>query len=271
VDRSRIKTFVLLLLLLVNLSFLCVYILDSVSAARLQAEGKQELAAALSKQGIQIGAEQIPDGGRTEIYLAARDLALELALVEAVLGDAAQLNQGGGIYAYESAGGTARFQDTGDFEIRPSPGAVPATDDPAAGIGSLLLAMGLAAEPLRADEAAGTVTYVCLVDGHPVQDCLVTFTFEDSALTSIAGRRPMDTHQKQASGDLLGIGTSALIMARYISSGEQVASRVISITEGYSMSTGAYADARITPTWRIETDGGIYSVNRGTGDVTLAG
>jgi len=73
-DRARIKTFILLLLLAVNLVFLTILVVDWTNAARRSAEARADLITSLDRMGITLRDSAIPAETPQQMLFVERDL-----------------------------------------------------------------------------------------------------------------------------------------------------------------------------------------------------
>jgi len=261
-DRARLKTFVLLLLLTVNLIFLAFLVTDWAQTARQRSEIRAELIDALHRMGITMAYEAIPEEGPQTIYFIARDVAAERQVVAALLGDVSESDVGGGIYHYQSPQGQAQFRG-GTFWIELADNIYRPSDT-----GPLLVErMGLWAPTGSGD--GSQLTHTLAIDRQRPDQLVingqVTFHFVDGYVREISGTALWGTWQSYLAGQQQNAATALITLAGYLLNEGEV-SRFERMEMGYYLLEGSgYLELR--PAWIVITDGGIFSVDRQSGEV----
>lgn len=263
-DRRAIKTFIIVLLLLVNLAFLTIMALDSVENTRLKNETRDDLLQVLSARDIILDVEELPEDEAFPQLYVRRDMALELEAVTAVLGPVESSNEGGGILYYTGKGGTGRFRSGGEFSLLPDERAYPA-EDISAVAEAVMAELRISGECIHAegDGQAGQVVYLCTVEKVPIFSCRIVFTFADGALCAVEGIRPLDTLQRYAPGTQIGAATAVI---RLVGQRGDDFQRITAVLPGYAL-TAASGEGELMPVWKVVTDQSAYLVDRTTGDV----
>ena len=261
-DRGRMKTFVLCLLLAVNLTFLGLIIADRLQAARLESEAREELVHVLYGLGISLSYDAIPNAGEQALYLLTRDIEAERQVAARVLQEPDERDEGGGIYHYFSDIGTAQFR-AGSFRFDFADYAVSAGEGiPETGFQMLrLLDLQVRRGVLQGDE----LSYILTFEGLDVVGAAVHFTFSGGYLQEITGPSLWGASQRFSAGEQVDVATALMRLAGYLQ-GEGAASRFAAVRMGYYLLEGPFYLA-FRPVWIVETDTGVFSIDRQTGEI----
>jgi len=263
-DRARLKTFVLLLLVLVNLAFLGLIALDAMQTRRLEREMREELVWAL--RGMEISAEesQIPQSEEQALYFLSRDPLAEARIAGNLLGHAEGTDEGGGVFRYVSLDegrGEAEFR-SGSFHfwLEESHFGEDAIED-------LLNRLELTARsPIVTEDGGDTRrTYSLLLHGLPVVNGEVTFLFVSGMLQEVFGTALWGSTQRYAGSPQVDVTTALISLAGHLLETADV-SRFESVEMGYYLleETGLL---ELRPVWIVRTDGGTFSVDRQSGEI----
>jgi len=256
-DRGRIKTTLLLLLLTVNLVFLGIIVTDRVEAARLESEARTALTEALARMGIAVAYGAIPREEAQPRYFIGRDVDAEREVATALLGEPEARDEGGGIYHYQSPLGQAQFRG-GTFWL-----AFQGQSYSVLETGALVERMGLTDNAGTGDDVYRT--YSLRIEGRRVQNGQVTFHFADGYVRELGGSALWGARQGYAAGPQQDVATALIILAGYLREIDTV-SRFERVEMGYYLLEGpGYLELR--PVWLVETDVGIFSVDRQSGEV----
>ena len=261
-DRARIKTFLLLLLLAVNLVFLSIIVIDRVQEAQLWSETRSELVQALERLGIAIDPAAIPDCAPQPILFVERDIHAETQAVSAILGDPAEgTHEGGGIYRWTGRYGDGEIRQA-SFWFRLSGEGRSGTDT-----GEFLAQMGLTARwtGARALPYGHWETYILTVDDLPVVNSQVNFRIAGGALQEVGGTALWGRKQRYHAGHQLDVTTALVTLAGYLQETSAV-SRFERVEMGYDLSEGP-GIFELRPVWVVETDGGTFSIDRQSGEI----
>lgn len=269
-DKAKVKNFIILLLVLVNV-FLLAIVLTNVRQARLAAaDRKQALVDVLSQNGIRLS-DSVELGQSVPPQLTLRrDAEREQKLVSALLGEAKLSDLGGNVYAYTNDTGEAKFRGTGEFTVLLEDGSVSAGDSAVETARSLLKELGLraAADGALTNGSGGdaTVTLTCAWDDHPVYNARVAFYFSAGQLRRITGTRLFDT--LSASAALSDCPDSVTVLMNFLQSVRStgdVCTEIRALDIGYFMSSSVSGECTLRPVWCVQTDSRAYYIDAATG------
>lgn len=268
---SRLKTIIIFILLLLNLFLLGLVGFIHLRSARYQAEALSEAASVLELNGIRVDRALLPASMDLSAATAARDTGREAELAAALLGSGVTANAaGGGLYVYESEGGSASFRGNGAFSVSFSqPGPAPA--DRTAWARDLLEGLGL--EVWRVEESGDEVLAVQSLNGAPVFSAgqsseTVTFSFDGQGrLTAVSGRLLLGkvTEEPDAQ-EPVTVPTALIAVFNFIVDNGDICQAIREMLPVYR--AAATDPVRLTPGWRVITDTGDYFLDAYTAEVT---
>ncbi|MGE4354497.1 MAG: hypothetical protein AB7D36_10500 [Oscillospiraceae bacterium] len=268
-DTSKIKNFIIIVLVLTNALLLVTYAVERVKGNEVKQAATQELIDLYEASGI-----TLPDN--LDIYGTApnscdlnRNLETERQMIEAILGKCSVSEQGGNIYAYTGENGQASFRGTGEFEMLLNYGVADSSHGRVEASKSVLKQIGMTPGSFSEETQDGeqyTVTLDCLYEGSEVYNARVNFLFSGDSLMIVSGKRVFDTKTDQASDEeAIDVGTALVRFLKESASKGYVCTAVTEISPGYAMSVTVSGDCILNPVWRIETDTGEYMLNAVTG------
>jgi hypothetical protein len=264
-DQGKIKNWILLVLLLLDLALGALLLAGAAERANYRRLGEESLFAVLRQRGLTPGeALELPDTSPKSWHLE-RSLQTEETLAARLLGTATARDQGGNIYTYTGENGTASFRGTGEFEIdftRPL--------DPGRNAGDLVLRtlerLGLDAREedlsVQTAEEGQVYTALCRWQEAVVWNCRVRFTFTEAGLVRISGQRLFDTAGEETD-TAYSAYTAVLCFLDSEFAGQ--AGTLEAILPGYTMSVPMSGSCTLQPVWVLETDAGRFQVNAVTG------
>lgn len=263
-DRARLKNYILLILLLVNLLLLGLL----ASRYRQEQAARERTAAELSKlfasESISLETDipaALPPAGMT----LSRDLEEERTLAAALLGDGLNVSdEGGGIHVFSNDAGQVLFRSGGSFEAE----GLLAERDAEAVCRKFCQAFGYQAFALTLENGGGTGTAVQYLGGYPVANASVEFTVSGGSLVAVSGTY---LSQKDAAAVSGGSMTAVTALSKFLNarrSGGAVVSSVTGISLCYEVQSTAAPVMSLIPAWCVATDTGEYYVNCVTGAVT---
>ena len=262
-DRARIKTFLLLLLLAVNLVFLALIVTDRIQEARLQSETRTELVQALERLGIDIDYAAIPDCEPQPVIFIERDTQAEDAAATAILGGPAQgIHEGGGIYRWTGTYGEGETRQASFWFA-----LARELSDTEADFQRLLEAMDVTVRQMELVIPGNNweVTFVLTEDGLPVMGSQITFSGFANMLFEVSGTALWGERQRYAAGPQLDVTTALIALAGHLQE-THTATRFERVEMGYDLLEGpGYLTLR--PIWIVATDGGTFLVDRQSGEI----
>lgn len=245
-DGRRIKTLVILILLIVNLFFGGILIAQRAQLRGMEAREREELAEVMSAAGIELPPDIIPRAKAVRRCSVSRDASLELAFAEALIGEAAPVEQGGGIVSYENENGRATFRSGGEVEaVIYDKSALSASTRASDYVAGLLSGLGF--------EAKGS-SLVSSVGGLRVFNCVLTATAADEGVV-IEGRRVTAAPSEGEEAASVSPYTALMAYLRAVSADGSVVRQIAAVEQGYVFEYSASAGT-LEPVWMIESDGG---------------
>lgn len=277
---SKLKTIIILILLLLNLFLLGLVGFIRLRSARYEASALSEAAAVLELNGIQVQRDGLPESMKLAALTVARDTRQEAALAAALLGGEVESQaSGGGLYVYRSPMGEASFRSNGEFSVTFSQSPSVSAPDRSGQVRALL--EGLDLELWQVDEDGASVTAAQSLNGACVysggylplgQSVLgITFTYDaQGRLASASGLLLMGASANDPDGrEPLSVPTALIAFFSFTVDNGEVCQAIRSMTPVYRASTSA-DPIRLTPVWRITTDTGDYFLDAYTAEVTRA-
>ncbi len=260
-EKSLIKNFVLLLLVLVNL-FLAVIVIGEVreekSVARFQREA---LEAVLESNGILLSPSvTLPEDVPPQLYLK-RESESEKRMISALLGRSEWQDLGGNVYYYRGKNGEARFRGTGEFEIILNVDAGNARHEleTIAKAAIKKLKLDVADAPTVSGEDGNTLTYLVSYYGTPVRNAQLIVDFITDYQVAIQGSRPLDIKEAILPSEHYPDGVTILMsFLEAIHEKGIVCSEISSLEVEYYMYPAVSGSCTLRPIWHIGTDSGIY-------------
>ena len=115
-NTKKIKTIIIIILLLVDIAFGALLITDKTAERRHASRTLADLSEVMEKNGVAFLPESIPENPSLCVLKCGRDLSAEAAIAASLIGECSAQDLGGGLYVYENANGSARFRSNGEFE-----------------------------------------------------------------------------------------------------------------------------------------------------------
>jgi len=267
---SRLKTLVIILLVLLNILFLTIIIRDTVVGTYIEKQAVENICELLRLRGISIKPEAVGAYIPLSEMKTTRDIEAE-AMFAAIVLDETKMTDQGVIYHYENEQrGIAKFFSAGDFEIRLNPGVISSTNDRVKTVRELLRDMKLEISyiALSGEPERETVAATCAYKKASIFNCIIEFVFNGDNLELIRGRYITGIVETESSATLSTAGTALLGLYRAVKSGEISCTSVESIEAGYYyLVAGSFGEGSMVPTWFIVTDNGSYMLEEGTGNI----
>lgn len=235
-------------------------------AARRQTE--EQLVALFAADGMTLDRSAItaeaPPAGRT----LERDTVLDRRAAAFLLGDDVRVeDQGGGIYAYSSAAGSALFRSNGSFDAELSgDGTLNAND-----VSTFCRKFSYSDPVFQVDEdGSGTASAIQHSGGLPVFNCSITFTFQSGRLTKVSGTLLPETGAAAAvEREPLSAAAALTAFQKMRRESGAVVSAVTELYPCYELQSSTAVSMALSPAWCIVTDTAKYYVNCITGVVSF--
>lgn len=254
--------------MIVLLALLDVFLLGLLMSRRLEERAAWErtvtqLVSLFDAGGITLPASLVPAG---ELHLSplepARNLDMEAAFAEALLGPCECEDVGGGIYRYVSQSGQCLLRSGGLVEAA----LEREVDDPKVFCEILFSAFGYVPLSFALDDGTGSVSAVKLQSGIMVFNAHLTLDFSNGRLVEAGGSFVPAFDSVERGGGLDGV-TALVRFLDYGRSNGEVCTAVTGVNGGYLLQSTASAPQRLVPVWCVETDVYNYYVNIATGEV----
>ena len=287
-EWSRIKTIILIILAVTNVSLLGFLVQRELQVQNARQEARQNSIQFLENNGVTVEDETVPEEMTLLPQTVEWDREQEREAAAVLLGGEVQEQAWSDeIYRYYNETGSIQFHRDGTFQGEFVEGAFQLEGQDAAAYAfqlegqdaaayslQVLEILGIQGESLSVQADSGeedAVTVVCrqLWNQVPVFNHLITLTFREDSLSAVEGRRltgepALDTGQKPIS-----IPTALFQFYHGMVALGDVCSRIESITPGYVTSAGTGPSA-LTPVWYIATDTRNYRLDTLTGELSRA-
>lgn len=261
---SRLKTIVIVILLLVNAFLL--FLLLSRRAEQTQAYERtvEQLCELFARSGVSFDRALLPENSDVYALSPERSSTREMAFAKSLLGDdVSAFDSGGGISRYSSSLGSCSLRSGGTVDAvlsRP-------LDDAAQFSRELFRSFGYEEVSSSLNGGSGSVTGMRRGKNGPIYNAALTLTFSDSTLTGVSGTFLSDLDEGRRTDGLDAISALVRFLDNCGVSGV-VCTEVSALDSGYLLQSSASAPLRLIPVWRITTDVNNYYVNCKTGEVT---
>jgi len=267
---SRIKTIVIMTLVLINIIFGAVIVFDSTADARIERQVLENTCTVLRTGGIEIDPEAIIANNAIITMRTAREDETEAMIAQAVLGQTVMTDLGV-IYLYENAQrGTAEFYSAGDFEIRLNDGVITNENGTLRTVQGLIRDMGLetSSQIVSLGQEYETVTVVGAYKGTSIFNNTTEFIFSGGSLQTIKGRYVAGVEPVENGSGIMQTGTALLTFLAWVRRGNAECTSIYKAEAGYLHSvSGSFGEGAISPAWLITTDTERYIVDDVTGEI----
>lgn len=272
-ERARLKSIVIIVLLILNLCLLLLAGGRDRQEKLAQEELRLNTVAFLQKNGISVLENQIPWDELGCVQTTERSGEEERRLAEAMLGTIKD-NATGIAVEYTGDRGTARFYLDGRFLLSLKEGSTDKVHDPEHQAQKYLQKLGF--EVVRVEsKTEGDQTklvFLQLAEGIPVFTCEIEVLYQNGELRRVQGWRLQGKVQKDNTNQKSL--TTPTLLARFVTEIRKnglSCSEIRAITQGYVYSTGALSSqSTLLPVWRVETDQTNLFLNCVTGKLESA-
>ena len=266
-EWPRVKTLIILILLLINGFLLALVGVQQHQVSRYQHSALTQAVAVLERGGIAVDSTLLVAAPAPLTVQRASD---DAALAEALLGPGlVHEDQGGGLHRYAGPGGEAVFRSGGALSVHFSAAAAP-DSDLEAHARSLLEAMGLQGKLWETRQNADTLslTFHQLWENTPIFSCPITLEYEGRQLRSLQATLLLSSSQRAEGSATLDLPTALIRFRAGILSSGDVCSSITAFRPGYRTNSTFGSSVALSPVWRISTNTAEYYLDALTGALT---
>lgn len=259
---SRLKTIVIVILLLVNAFLLFLLLSRRAEQNAAYERTVDQLISLYEASGIALERSVLPQDSDLFSAETQREESREAAFAAALLGSVTASDVGGAEH-YSGEYGSCTFRSGGAVEAS----LARDVSDIDAFCDELFKSFGYTrtGAPLAAD--SGSVTGLRSADGRCVFNAPLTLTFSSGSLVSVSG-----TFLSTLSGGRRTEGVDAVSALVFFldhrNTSGIVCTQITAMESGYLLQPTAAAQTAAVPVWRVTTDVNSYYVNALTGEVT---
>lgn len=265
---SKVKTIIIVILLVLNLFLLLLVADRQISSSRYEADTLRKTAEALSLNGIDVSAEALPSTMDLPGISVVRSEEAEAAAARLLLSGDIITTNSGSMSVYSSVSGNVSFQSNGDFSATLSLDWTQFSS-PAEHAAALLEQMG--AQVWNITTTGDTVTVIQSANGAPAYNVRLTLTYAEDCLTAMEGKLLLGTSTPDSEqGDVVTVPTALISLLEYIIDSGMVCRSIDSMTPGYLTAASLSDPVRLTPCWYVVTDTASFYLDAATGSVTRA-
>lgn len=268
-DAIKVKNFIILVLLIVNVVLLSTVISDRMRGSELWNEAVEGAVALLEENGIVVSDEANLSARSLNQRSVARNGQAEAQAVDGFIGLTTTDDRGGGIIYYGGTYGEAIFRGTGGFDIQFSASGAPEAEDMertaleyAKKLGISLLESSCRT---TSSDSSTVLTYTCAADGASIINCTVEFRFMLGRLYSVSGTRPLDYVTSETDSSVIDVPTALMRFLELTREKGHICSELRGLELCYAFSASASGEGSLTPTWLVVTDTGEFYINALTG------
>ncbi|MDR1131119.1 MAG: hypothetical protein LBL15_01725 [Oscillospiraceae bacterium] len=269
-DKSKIKSSIIILLAVVNVCLLALVFSDNTETRKARLYRQEALEAVFAENGIAFDpATAIPDTAPPLMTLR-RDVETEEKSFRALIGRASVEDQGGNVFFFLGTAGQAQSRGTGEFELMlleadPIAAGKDAVSAAEAAMKKLGYECADIAPAVTWDSSSTLVTLVCAQDGIPVRNARISFYFLAGRLQTISGAGPLDKKiAASAAADYPDGITVLMKFLELINQTGRVCGRVNGVGVEYVMSSAVSGSCTLRPVWHIEADSGSFFIDAAT-------
>lgn len=272
-DNRVLERIVIIILLLLDLFLLSVVLTDRAEARRSAAETAARAAEVLRSNGVTVAEGVVTVQSAPAKCTLQRSGAREQSMAKELLrGSVSVEDLGGNILYYRSAKGQAVLRGSGETEALLNRGAVEMRGSPEKTCTRILRKMGLSAElcgaGINASDGETYAEFFCCREAYPVFNAVLRFDFSGDSVYLVTGTRIFDSLTKSDDSGLLDSVSALMRFAEFLQQSEEFScTQLDSFRPGYLASVPVSGETLLTPVWRLETDGGIFTINAENGRI----
>ena len=264
-ERSRLKTIIILILAMMNLALALSLGLRLYQGRAAETALLTELRERFTAEGCALP-ENIPTEAPPMVVTMERDSGREQAMAEAILGGGTEyIDQGGGISVYRNGSGQATFRAGGSFSVtlRLPDGEATPMEQAEQRSRAFARAAGFETPTLLSGSGSAAQRY----GGYPVSGAGASFSLRGSTLTA-EGSYLSSAYLSKTEGPAMSAATALTRFQDFRSQSGAVIAEVTEISLCYLPRSTASAPMVLSPAWRIATDSGNYLVSCADGSVS---
>lgn len=262
-ESSRIKTVVIILLLIVNIVMGALLIRDIAGERRTKSETMSNLQTVMENNGIAFNVTKLPEHEGVYTLVAGRSLEKEAELAKSLLSECVLEEQGGNIQYYHSGYGEAYFRGSSEFDIAFT--NLQELDNFLKTFRAAFVQHGINVEVSA--EASGEIAVLQTMNGLSVFNCSVTVTYHNGLPETVSGRCLLSDTSIRPDQPAMDATTALLRFIAGLNEHGYISTEINEISLGYLMQQQFTGQFELTPVWSIVTDTGEYYVNAITGAV----
>ena len=265
-ETHRLKHITIVILLLLNLFLLALLLNFRWQQAKTSRALSEELYELYETSGVSLAEDLELQTPSLQSKSVSRDLEMEAAIAEQVLGESVQaVHQGGGIYTYTGTAGTIRFRSSGAFDFVSDRRSV---EDPAAFFSQFCEDFGYEEQTDR--NGTDAFSAVRMVEGNAVYNCTVTIRFSGNQLVSASGTCVSVKDSAPLAAVRFNAADALVRFLGYREESGAICSSVMSVTPVYELQTSTASPMQLASRWQILTNTYSYYVDPESGTVTRA-
>ena len=268
-DSVKVKNFIILVLVIVDLALLVLVVRDAARGSEQRKEAIEGAREVLLSHGISVSEDADLGEREGSSYSVSRSDEAERLAAEAIFGEVEVTDRGGGIVMYSAVSGEVTFRGAGGLEMQYYGISAPETDEPE----KLALEMSrtLGAEAYSEDISSvtegetTTVSVGCSWMGSRIVNCELNYTFKGGKLLYVSGSRPLGESSSERLEEIIDVPT---VLVRFIELTQQqghVCSMLEELELCYLYSGTASGGGSLSPVWQLRTDTGYFYINAITG------
>lgn len=268
-DSVKVKNFIILVLVIVDLALLVLVVRDAARGSEQRKEAIEGAREVLLSHGISVSEDADLGEREGSSYSVSRSDEAERLAAEAIFGEVEVIDRGGGIVMYSAVSGEVTFRGAGGLEMQYYGISAPETDEPE----KLALEMSrtLGAEAYSEDISSvtegetTTVSVGCSWMGSRIVNCELNYAFKGGKLLYVSGSRPLGESSSERLEEIIDVPT---VLMRFIELTQQqghVCSMLEELELCYLYSGTASGGGSLSPVWQLRTDTGYFYINAITG------
>lgn len=269
-DKYKLKNFILIMLVLVNIFLLFIVISNEIDTARLRKNREDTLRQILLSNSIELNGDVRLDSRALPEVTLTRSLKSEEQAVASLIGKCETSDLGGSIIYYDGAKGAARFRGTGEFEMVFNPDVIYAGSSPEYTAADAMKRLGFHSRPEDAEMQTGTEDQTIILNltyrDKPVFNSRIACYFVNGSLNIVEGKAFFNKVVSKGSTDKLPDACTILMrFLEYLKTNQLSCTEISAVDSGYFAESTVVGECVMRPVWRISTDMGTFFMDGTTG------